>query len=112
MQITRENVANAVVVRIDGWLDATTAKDLERELLAVIGPQSSRIVLDFRSVAYVSSAGLRIVLAAAKQIRALHGAFAIFGAEQAVQRVFEISGFARIIPMVASEAEAVALVQR
>ncbi len=80
--------------------------------IGAISPQSSRVVLDFSSVAYISSAGLRIVLAAAKQIRTLHGGFVIFGAEPTVRRVFEISGFARIIPLVASEAEALELVQR
>lgn len=112
MQITREDHADAIVVRVEGWIDATTCKDLERELLAMIGPQSSRIALDFRSVAYVSSAGLRVVLAAAKQIRTLRGGFAIFGAEAAIQRVFDISGFSRIIPMVASEAEALQAIGR
>lgn len=112
MQITRDDLPNAVVVRIDGWIDATTSKDLERELLAIISPQASRVALDFSSVAYISSAGLRVVLAAAKQIRTLRGGLAIFGAEAGIQRVFDISGFAKIIPLVASEAEAVALVAR
>ena len=112
MQISRDDLANTVVLRIDGWNDATTSSELERELLGAIGPQSSRVVLDFSSVAYISSAGLRIVLTAARQIRTLHGGFVIFGAQPTVQRVFEISGFARIIPLAASEAEALELVQR
>jgi anti-sigma B factor antagonist len=111
VQITREPVENATVLRVEGWIDATTTKDFQSELNGAIAPGSERVVLDFSQVAYISSAGLRIVLEAAKQIRALRGGFAIFGAAQPVQRVFDISGFSRIIPMVASEAEALALVR-
>ncbi|MEJ0017873.1 MAG: hypothetical protein WDN25_15150 [Acetobacteraceae bacterium] len=92
----------------------TTCKDLERELLAMIRPAIvARIALGLpvgwpmsRPQACVS------VLAAAKQIRTLRGGFAIFGAEAAIQRVFDISGFSRIIPMVASEAEALQAIGR
>lgn len=110
MQITRSDIGEAAILRIEGWLDATTSKTFETEIHTVVSPETKRIVLDFRSVAYISSAGLRVVLALAKQLRGMQGGFAIFGAETAIQRVFELSGFSRIIPMLASEAEAVAIV--
>lgn len=112
MQITREDLDDAVVMRVEGWIDATTTKEFQQQLIGTIAPGAERVVLDFSAVAYISSAGLRTVLEAAKQIRTLRGAFAIFGASQSVRRVFEISGFSRIIPLVPSQAEALALVQR
>lgn len=66
------------------------------------------LVLDFGCVEFVSSAALRVVLLAAKETRAKGGGFAIYGLREAVRRVFDISGFARVITMAGSEADAVA----
>ena len=112
MQITREDLDNAIVMRVEGWIDATTVREFREQVIGVIAPGAERVVLDFNALAYISSAGLRSVLDIAKEIRALRGAFAIFGAGPGVRRVFEISGFLRIIPLVSSEAEALALMGR
>lgn len=112
MQITRKDIESAIVMRVDGWIDTTTAREFREKVIGVIAPGAEHIVLDFSAVAYISSAGLRTVLDVAKEIRALHGALAIFGAGQSVRRVLEISGFSRIIPLVASEAEALAFMHR
>src|SRR5260221_206098 len=55
---------------------------------------------------HISSAGLRILLGAAKHLRASGGTLGIFGVNQSVREVFEISGFASILSIYQSEAEA------
>lgn len=110
MQVLRADIGDVVVLRVEGWLDASTSKDFEREVAHVVGPDRRRVVFDFTALEYLSSAGLRVVLGAAKELRALHGALVICGANKIVARVFEVSGFSRIIPMVGTEQEALSKV--
>jgi anti-anti-sigma factor len=107
MQVVRAELGGVIILRVAGWLDATTSQDLQREVTETIGPNHTRIVFDFSELEYLSSAGLRVVLGAAKELRALHGALALYGANKVVTRVFEVSGFTRIIPVVGTEEEAV-----
>jgi anti-sigma B factor antagonist len=110
MDIERVEIGAAQVFRIDGRLDSTTSPAFEAQILKMIRPGENRVVLDFTSVTYVSSAGLRVVLLTAKQTRASQGGFAIFGMAKAVHDVFRISGFAKIIALFDTEPEAVASV--
>lgn len=71
------------------------------------GAQSSdKVVLDFSEVSYVSSAGLRIVLMAAKRVQQVNGAFALCSLNPEIQKIFEISGLVRILRIFRSPEEA------
>ncbi len=108
MDVEQTSVGAVQVFRIKGRLDSGTSTSFEASVLKAIGPGANRVVLDFSQVDYVSSAGLRVVLLAAKQTRALQGGFAIFGMAKPIHHVFEMSGFARIIALFDDEAAAVA----
>ena len=108
MEVERASVGEVQVFRIKGRLDSGTSPAFEAQVLKVIRPGANRVVLDFTAVDYVSSAGLRVVLLAAKQTRATQGGFAIFGMAKPIHHVFEMSGFARIIRLFGTEPEAVA----
>lgn len=108
MDVERTSVGEVQVFRITGRLDSGTSPAFEAQVLSVIRPGANRVVLDFTSVDFVSSAGLRVVLLAAKQTRATQGGFAIFGMAKPIHHVFQMSGFARIIALFDTEAEAVA----
>lgn len=108
MNVERTSVGEVQVFRIAGRLDSGTSPAFEAQVLSVIRPGANRVVLDFTGVEYVSSAGLRVVLLAAKQTRATQGGFAIYGMAKPIHHVFQMSGFARIIALFDSEAEAVA----
>lgn len=99
------------VFRLTGRLDSTTSPGFETGVIKTIGPDASRVVLDFTAVDYVSSAGLRVVLMAAKQARAARGGFATFGMADPIRHVFDMSGFSKIIPVFGSMDDAVAAVQ-
>ena len=107
MDVERDSVGEVQVFRIKGRLDSGTSPAFEAQVLSVIRPGANRVVLDFTAVDYVSSAGLRVVLLAAKQTRATQGGFAIFGMAAPIHHVFQMSGFARIIALFPTEAEAV-----
>ncbi|MDI3305867.1 MAG: STAS domain-containing protein [Acetobacteraceae bacterium] len=99
-----------VTHRLAGRIDTSTSPAVEAEIKAKLAAGSTRILLDMREVTYVSSAGLRVVLLVAKQAKAAGGNLALFGLQPSVREVFDISGFGKIIPIAASEAEARALI--
>ena len=78
-----------------GRLDTTTAPEFEKELdLSLIGVKE--LVLDLSGISYISSAGLRVILKAHKQMNT-QGKMKVTGANAMIMEVFEITGFADII---------------
>lgn len=74
-----------------GRLDSTTAPELEAELMGSCDGINS-LILDLKSLEYISSAGLRVVLKAQKLMKS-KGKMKIIGANAVVMEVFEITGF-------------------
>jgi len=105
MQISTRTSSDIHIVAITGSLDSTTSPEAQKSLDAVLAG-AKKVALDFSELDYISSAGLRILLGAAKQLRASGGKLGMFGLNQSVKEVFEISGFASILPIYPSEAEA------
>ena len=105
MQISTRTSNDIHIVAITGSLDSTTAPEAQKSLDAVVGG-ARKVALDFSQLDYISSAGLRILLGAAKQLRGKGGTLGMFGLNQSVREVFEISGFSSILSVYQSEAEA------
>jgi len=95
MTINTEINVNKAKLALDGRLDTTTAPVLEaavNELPAEI----TELVLDMEKVAYISSAGLRVLLAAQKLMNK-KGTMVLTGVCEEVMEVFEMTGFADIL---------------
>jgi len=95
MTINTEINANKAKLVLDGRLNTTTAPTLENavnELPAEI----TELVMDMEKVAYVSSAGLRVLLAAQKLMNK-KGSLLLTGVCEDVMEVFEMTGFADIL---------------
>lgn len=88
-------------------LDTATAPPAGQAFSNLIDQGVRRIIVDFSDVPYISSAGLRVLLLTAKQLRAKGGELRICGLNDAVQEVFEISGFNTLLPVFGSTADAV-----
>lgn len=82
-------------LRLEGRLDTTTAPQLE-EAIKEVAPGLTRLTLDFGGVQYVSSAGLRVLLAAQKTMSA-QGRMTLVGVSEAVSELFDITGFTDIL---------------
>ncbi len=91
-----------------GRIDASNAASIESDLLHRLTESGPSLVLDLSGVNYVSSAGLRVILVAAKKVRADGGKAIIAGAQPAVTEVLKMSGFDRIIPLEDSVEAAIA----
>ncbi len=105
MQFSTRTSNDIHIVAIAGSLDSTTSPEVQKSLEAVL-VGAKKVALDFTALDYISSAGLRVLLGAAKQLRASGGMLGMFGLNQSVREVFEISGFSSILSVYESEAEA------
>ena len=95
MTITKTQNENALTLKVDGRLDTNTAPQLESELQSLISG-IKKLVLNFADLVYVSSAGLRVILAAQKQMNR-QGSMTIRNVNSTVMEVFEITGFVDIL---------------
>ena len=90
------NVNGAVVtLRLVGRLDTSTAPALEAAIDGCIAGLQE-LVLDCSTLEYVSSAGLRVILKAQKQMNA-QGSMKLIGVNETIMEVFDITGFADIL---------------
>ena len=93
MKVEITQTDDMVMVTLAGRLDTVTAPDLERFLADKYNTVSA-IELDFEKLAYVSSAGLRVLLGAQKKMK---GAMKLKNVNELVMEVFEMTGFADIL---------------
>lgn len=110
MDITTHTTDGVVLHRLRGRLDTNATGTAEGAILGSFAGTAPRVILDMREVAYVSSAGLRVVLMAAKRAKVSQGRLALFGLAAAVQEVFDISGFSKVLAIGAGEDDARRLV--
>lgn len=106
MEIIQEKVNDVAIVEIKGRLDVTTASDLEQVFTKLLSENQNKVLVECRELEYISSAGLRVLLNAAKQYNKVSGQIMLAGLSQNVKQVFEISGFTSIFPIYATRDEA------
>ncbi|WP_206424270.1 STAS domain-containing protein [Cohnella candidum] len=111
MNITTTEHNHITVMAIEGRLDGQHAQSAEQAFLELAGEGRTLFVLNFANMTYISSAGLRIVLVAAKKVRSLQGRLICAGMNDQVRDVFEMSGFLSILETAATAEEAVSLLQ-
>ena len=83
------------VIALTGRLDTTTAPTLDKTIQEDIG-DTKNLVLDLKKLEYISSAGLRVILAAQKKMQNI-GTMKLTNVCELVMEVFEMTGFADIL---------------
>ena len=96
IQVTEETRAGWLAVSVRGRADAEAADELETALRGAV-KRSMKVAADFAGLDYISSAGLRSVIQAARAAEALHVEFAVCGLTANVKRVFDMSGLHHIL---------------
>ena len=81
----------------DGRLDAQTAQDFETAVIQHIDSGEPLILLDFSKLDYISSAGLRSILTAARSCKEKGGHIALSCLNDQVREILKVSGFSKII---------------
>jgi anti-anti-sigma factor len=106
MEIAVSDAGGVNVVRIEGKLDTQTFADAQIQLTQLIDQGATKLVVNFEKLDYISSAGLRVLLATAKQLKGNSGELRICSLNEVVQEVFDISGFTTILTVTKTEPEA------
>ncbi len=110
MELECTKRGDTVVLGPKGSVNTESAPKLEQKLLEQLNAGEKRFVLDFARVDYISSAGLRVLLMAAKRLKVAGGAMALCALSAGVSKVFALCGFERDFTIVADRDQAVARV--
>jgi len=102
MKIDSYEKQGVVCFDLEGRLDAVTSEAAEKVILERVKGQNGSFLFNLEKLAYISSAGLRVLLATAKEIKRNQGRFVMCTPTPDVRNIFEISGFASFFAIVDS----------
>jgi stage II sporulation protein AA (anti-sigma F factor antagonist) len=108
MNICETRLGEVVVLAISGKLDGISAPTLEAHATRLLSEGMKRIVFDCSGLEYVSSAGLRVFLATAKQLQTAGGRCGFAALSPATQEVFRLSCFLELLEIHNTVADACA----
>ncbi len=108
IQVESTSKNDITVVRVTGRLDAATSNEFEQACGNAVAAGAQSLILEISQLRYVSSAGLRVVLSAAKVVQGKGGVLRVAGLGGMVREVFEISGFSGLFPQHESVEAAIA----
>lgn len=91
MTITTKMDGTMATIYVEGWLDTQSSPKLGKEVEELIDAET--LVLDFEKLEYISSSGLREVVAAYKKMKAKGGTFSVVHVGSEVMDVFRLTGF-------------------
>ena len=107
MDITETKQGEVTIIALAGRLDSSTSPQFEQYILPRIADKM-RLIVDFSALDYISSAGLRVLLLAAKKVKQAGGRLALCALKEHIREVFEISGFLAILDVRPTQADALA----
>ncbi len=108
MDFTQSKEGAFLVLEVAGRMDTITAPEFEARCLSCLEAGDKRLVVDLGKLEYISSAGLRSILSAAKKLKAAGGDMAFCALSGIVAEVFAVSGFNKLLPVFATRQEALA----
>lgn len=95
MNIEKQLINKEYTIRLTGRLDTNTAPELEVCIKEVFNEIDS-LIFDFQNLEYISSAGLRVLLASYKKMHERNGKFAVINYNDTIKEIFEITGLYNI----------------
>ncbi|UNC92585.1 STAS domain-containing protein [Candidatus Contubernalis alkaliaceticus] len=107
MKIHESKNGALIILTLEGRLDASTSVILEKKFMEILNKGETCFIFDFNQLDYISSAGLRILLMAAKKTKAVGGKIVLSCLKEHVIEVFDIAGFTAIFPICSNQDDAV-----
>ena len=86
-------------MRLDGRLDAHSSAKFETEMNQLIADGARLVDIDFSKIDFVTSSGLRVLLAAARRLKGLGGTLTVSGLNKTVEEIFDVAGFASLLKL-------------
>jgi anti-anti-sigma factor len=111
MKIRHQEKDGIVCFEIEGRLDAEAAPVAETLVKKVLKQGSQRLMFDLSRMDYISSAGLRVILMAVKELRNKKGKVVLCHLTPYVKEIFDVSNFSSIIPITDSVESGLKLMQ-
>lgn len=96
MTITKNTENGVLTLALEGRLDTNTAPELEKEISVSLTADVQTLILDLKDLEYISSAGLRVLLAAQKKMNK-QGNMVVKNANDMIMDVFQVTGFVDIL---------------
>lgn len=112
MKITTKDFAGITVVYLAGELGSTTSGQVMDDLVGRVKGGANRIVLNLEDLTFLSSAGIRSILVAAKLLQNADGEMRICNASESVRKVLETTGFTSLVKLDSDESHAVSSFRR
>ena len=97
MEISQKEEKGIVSIAIKGRLDADSSPEAEKVVKEALGAEANRLLFNLGELEYLSSAGLRVLLSAAKEMRRRDGKIVLCALNEFVKEIFEVSGFQSLI---------------
>lgn len=107
MEVGKKSVDDVEIISPEGRLDAYSSNQLEEIMNTLIEEGCTKIVVNFEGTEYISSSGLRVMLASVKKLKNKDGDMKLASLQRYVMEVFEIAGLTPIFDFYESEDEAV-----
>jgi anti-anti-sigma factor len=108
MDVSETVEGDVTVVSVRGRLDSTTAPGFSARLAHALEEPKRRLLIDFSQLEYISSAGFRVLLLAARQASQTEGAIALSGVAGKVRQLFDLGGFLDLFQICGTRAEGLA----
>ena len=100
MEIIEESQSGVNIFKLNGRLDSNTSQGFEKKIFQAIDDGSKSMLIDFKNLEYISSAGLRVILKATKALKRKEGKMMLCDMQDYVKEVFEIAGFDSFLTIV------------
>jgi len=106
VNIVETDLSGILVVEPNGGIDSTNAKAFATQVVDSFKARQCNLVIDFKKVNYISSAGFRSLLIIGKSIKSAQRKLVLCGMASEVQRVFDIAMFNEIFTICSSREDA------
>jgi anti-sigma B factor antagonist len=108
VEITTAVREDVMVVSVDGRVDTVSAPVLEQTINQILEEGKRKLLIDFSGVSYISSGGLRVLLATAKKLKEPGDRYGLCCLSADVHKIIRLAGFTSIFSIYSSEGEALA----
>jgi len=108
MEILERKEGIVGVISLSGRLDAYSANDIEAKLNSMIDMTQIQLAVSLERLEYISSSGLRVLLAALKKTRKQQGDIKLACLKPSIKEVFDIAGFTQLFSIFDTEESAIA----
>lgn len=96
IEVIEEQSIPLTIVGLNGRMDSSNSREFEEKIVGLIQNGKTRMIVDCAELQYISSAGLRVFLMAAKQLTMAKGKLVLSSLNDDVRQVFNLTGFSSI----------------